>query len=66
MRGYIQEYKMKNTVTILLASHNMNEVERLCDNVIIMRKGKVIDQGTCSELIEKHGQNSLEETFFKN
>ncbi len=65
VRGYIQEYKMKNKVTILLASHNMNEVERLCDNVIIMRKGKVIDQGTCGDLIKKHGQNSLEETFLK-
>ena len=65
VRGYIQDYKMKNKVTILLASHNMNEVERLCDNVIIMRKGKVIDQGTCGDLIKKHGQNSLEETFLK-
>ena len=65
VRGYIQEYKMKNKVTILLASHNMNEVERLCDNVIIMRKGKVIDQGTCGDLIKKHGRNSLEETFLK-
>ena len=65
VRGYIQEYKIKNKVTILLASHNMNEVERLCDNVIIMRKGKVIDQGTCGDLIKKHGQNSLEETFLK-
>ena len=65
VRGYIQEYKMKNKVTILLASHNMNEVERLCDNVIIMRKGKVVDQGTCGDLIKKHGRNSLEETFLK-
>ena len=65
VRSYIQEYKMKNKITILLASHNMNEVERLCDNVIIMRKGKVIDQGTCGDLIKKHGQNSLEETFLK-
>ena len=65
VRGYIQEYKMKNKVTILLASHNMNEVERLCDNVIIMRKGKVVDQGTCGDLIKKHGRNNLEETFLK-
>ncbi len=65
VRSYIQEYKIKNKVTILLASHNMNEVERLCDNVIIMRKGKVVDQGTCENLIKKHGRNSLEETFLK-
>ena len=43
----------------------MSEVERLCDSVIMMRKGRVIDQGTCSELIEKHGRNNLEETFLK-
>ena len=65
IRSYIQEYKSKNKVTILLASHNMNEVERLCDSVIMMRKGKIIDRGTCKELINKHGRNNLEETFLK-
>ena len=43
----------------------MNEVERLCDSVIMMRKGKIIDDGTCGELIKKHGRNNLEETFLK-
>ena len=65
IRSYIQEYRSKNQVTILLASHNMNEVERLCDSVIMMKKGKIIDKGTCSEIIEKHGRNNLEETFLK-
>ena len=65
IRSYIQEYKLKNKVTILLASHNMSEVERLCDSVIMMRKGKIIDKGTCKQLIEKHGRNNLEETFLK-
>ena len=65
IRGYIQEYKTKNKVTILLASHNMSEVERLCDSVIMMKKGKIIDKGTCQNLIEKHGRNNLEETFLK-
>ena len=65
IRGYIQEYKSKNKVTVLLASHNMNEVERLCDSIIMMRKGKIIDKGTCNNLIEKHGRNNLEETFLK-
>ena len=65
IRSYIQDYKTKNKVTILLASHNMGEVERLCDSVIMMRKGKIIDQGTCNELIKKHGRNNLEETFLK-
>tara|TARA_Y200000002_G_C22474671_1_gene576139 strand:- start:19 stop:750 length:732 start_codon:yes stop_codon:yes gene_type:complete len=65
IRSYIQEYRSKNQVTILLASHNMNEVERLCDSVIMMKKGKIIDKGTCSEIIKKHGRNNLEETFLK-
>ena len=65
IRSYIQEYKSKNKVTILLASHNMSEVERLCDSVIMMRKGKIIDKGTCKQLIDNHGRNNLEETFLK-
>ena len=65
IRSYIQEYKKSNKVTILLASHNMSEVERLCDSVIMMRKGKIIDSGTCQDLIQKHGRNNLEETFLK-
>ena len=43
----------------------MNEVERLCDSVIMMKKGKIIDKGTCKDLIKKHGRNNLEETFLK-
>ena len=65
IRSYIQEYKSKNKVTLLLASHNMNEVEKLCDSVIMMKKGKIIDTGTCNDLIKKHGRNNLEETFLK-
>ncbi len=65
IRSYIQDYKSKNKVTVLLASHNMNEVERLCDNIIMMRRGKIIDKGTCEDLIKKHGRNNLEETFLK-
>ena len=65
IRSYIQEYKLKNKVTILLASHNMSEVEKLCDSVIMMKKGKIMDNGTCDELIKKHGRNNLEETFLK-
>ena len=65
VRSYIQEYRSKNQVTILLASHNMNEVDRLCDSIIMMKKGKIIDRGTCKEIIKKHGRNNLEETFLK-
>tara|TARA_Y100000816_G_scaffold291344_1_gene282433 strand:- start:2650 stop:3381 length:732 start_codon:yes stop_codon:yes gene_type:complete len=65
IRSYIQDYKVKNKVTILLASHNMSEVKRLCDSIIMMKRGKIIDSGTCEELIKKHGRNNLEETFLK-
>ena len=65
IRSYIQEYKSKNKITILLASHNMAEVERLCNNIIMMKKGNIIDSGTCEQLIKKHGRNNLEETFLK-
>ena len=50
---------------MLLASHNMKEVERLCDSIVMMRKGKIVDSGTCKELIKKHGRDNLEETFLK-
>ena len=65
VREYIEKYKKNNELTILLASHNMREVERLCDQIIMMKKGKIVDSGTCSELIEKHGRENLEETFLK-
>jgi len=65
IRSYIQEYKSKNKITILLASHNMSEVERLCNSIIMMKNGKIIDKGTCNDLIKKHGRNNLEETFLK-
>ena len=65
VRSYVQSYKSKNKVTILLASHNMAEVERLCDSVIMMKNGKIIDQGTSKEIISRHGRANLEETFLK-
>ena len=65
IRSYIENFASKKGTTILLASHNMNEVERLCDSIIMMKKGKVIDRGTCKEIIKKHGRINLEETFLK-
>ena len=65
VREYLENYKSKNELTILLASHNMGEVERLCDNIVMMKKGEIVDKGTCDELIKKHGRNNLEETFLK-
>jgi ABC-2 type transport system ATP-binding protein len=65
VRAYIEKYKINNELTILLASHNMKEVERLCDKVIMMKQGKIVDSGTCNELIKKHGRQNLEDTFLK-
>tara|TARA_B110000438_G_C15580548_1_gene549424 strand:- start:227 stop:823 length:597 start_codon:yes stop_codon:yes gene_type:complete len=65
VRNYIENYKIKNEITILLASHNMNEVERLCDSVIMMKSGRIVGKGTCQELIKKHGRDNLEDTFLK-
>ncbi len=65
VRNYIEEYKKKNELTILLASHNMTEVERLCDNVVMMKEGQLVDKGTCQELVDRHGRNNLEDTFLK-
>ena len=65
VREYLERYKNKNELTILLASHNMKEVERLCNKIIMMKQGKIVDEGTCEELINKHGRINLEETFLK-
>jgi len=65
VREYLEKYKNKNELTVLLASHNMKEVERLCNKIIMMKHGKIVDEGTCAELINKHGRKNLEETFLK-
>ena len=65
IRTYIEEYAFNNKTTILLASHNMNEVERLCSKIMMMKGGEIIDTGSCKDLIKKHGRQDLEETFLK-
>jgi len=65
VRGIIENFSSKNGSTILLASHNMDEVERLCDEVLMMNKGKIIDKGKSIDLINKHGRKNLEEVFLK-
>ena len=65
IRTYIEKYAAENNTTILLASHNMSEVERLCSEIMMMKSGEIIDKGTCNELIKKHGRLNLEETFLK-
>ena len=65
IRTYIENFASEKGTTILLASHNMNEVERLCNEVMMMKNGNIIDKGTCKSLINKHGRKNLEETFLK-
>ena len=65
IRSYIENYAKINNTTVLLASHNMDEVERLCSKIMMMKGGKIIDEGTCVELISKHGRKNLEQTFLK-
>ena len=65
IRGFLEEYQREKKTSILLASHNMSEVERLCSSVLMMNKGAIIDQGTPSELINKHGRKNMEEVFLK-
>ena len=63
VRTYLERYREKTGATILLASHNMGEVERLADDVLMMRGGKIVDQGSPKDLIERHGRENLEEVF---
>jgi len=65
VRSFLEDYQKENKASILLASHNMNEVERLCSSVLMMRNGNIIDQDSPKELIKKHGRKNLEEVFLK-
>ena len=65
IRTFIEDFASKKGTTILLASHNMNEVERLCHEVMMMKNGEIIDKGKSSDLINKHGRKNLEEVFLK-
>tara|TARA_B100001250_G_C19592808_1_gene697105 strand:- start:60 stop:797 length:738 start_codon:yes stop_codon:yes gene_type:complete len=65
IRTFLENYIKEKNISILLASHNMNEVKRLCSNVLMMKDGAIIDTGTPDELIKKHGRQNLEEVFLK-
>ena len=65
VRTFIEKISSEKKMSILLASHNMNEVKRLCKNILMMKEGKNIDRGTPSEIINKHGKKNLEEVFLK-
>jgi len=63
VRGYLKDYQAETHATILLASHNMGEVERLCDDVILLQAGRVFERGSPRELIERFGREDMEEVF---
>ena len=65
VRTFLENYKKEKKVSILLASHNMDEVTRLCSSILMMKNGLIIDQGKPNDLIKKHGRKNLEEVFLK-
>ena len=65
VRTFLENYKKEKKVSILLASHNMDEVTRLCSSIMMMKNGLIIDQGKPDDLIKKHGRKNLEEVFLK-
>jgi len=65
VRTFLENYKKEKKISILLASHNMSEVTRLCSSILMMKDGVVIDEGKPKDLIKKHGRQNLEEVFLK-
>ena len=65
IRTFLENYKKENEISVLLASHNMEEVNRLCSSVMMMKNGTIIDNGTPDHLIKKHGRKNLEEVFLE-
>ena len=63
IRSHLERYRSRRGATILLASHNMGEVERLCDRVVMMKRGRIEDDGSPAELIARYGRSNLEEVF---
>ena len=63
MRSHLESYQRISGCTMLLASHNMSEVERMCDDVIMLRAGTVVDNGSPTQLIERYGRDTMEEVF---
>jgi ABC-2 type transport system ATP-binding protein len=65
IRTFLENYKKEKKISVLLASHNMEEVKRLCSSVMMMKDGSIIDSGTPDNLIKKHGRKNLEEVFLE-
>ena len=65
VRTFLENYKKEKKISVLLASHNMDEVKRLCNSVLMMRDGSIVDSGTPDHLITKYGRKNLEEVFLE-
>jgi ABC-2 type transport system ATP-binding protein len=63
VRSHLERYRRERSATILLASHNMPEVERLCDDVVMMKAGKIVDRGAPADLIARYGRQTMEDVF---
>ena len=63
MRSYLQDYQRRSGASLLLASHNMPEVERLCQQVLMLRNGRLVDSGSPEDLVRRYGRQTLEEVF---
>ena len=65
IRTFLEKYKEEKKISVLLASHNMDEVKRLCNSVMMMKDGTIVDSDTPEDLIKKYGQKNLEEVFLE-
>src|SRR5665213_924241 len=63
VRSYLETYRRDSGATILLASHNMAEVERLCSDVMMMKRGRIVDRGSPGDLVARYGRATLEQVF---
>ena len=63
LRGHLERYQARTRATVLLASHNMGEVERLAHHVLMLRQGRLVDQGSPDELLARYGRDDLEDVF---
>jgi ABC-2 type transport system ATP-binding protein len=63
VRSWLERYRAESGCTILLASHNMAEVERLCSHVLMMKQGHIVDRGSPADLLSRYGRDDLEEVF---
>ena len=63
VRGWLERYRAESGCTVLLASHNMAEVERLCDHVVMLKQGRIVDHGSPADLLSRYRRDDLEEVF---